>query len=77
MPEPTWPWEAVTTDEEERIRARNAPVFYMAHYAAAGLMLYVAFREASPLWSPVFVALAIFLVIPRSVFSTLWKRLHG
>ncbi len=59
------------------MRARNAPVFYIACCAGAGLMLYVAFREASPLWSPMFVALAIFLVIPRGAFSTLWKRLRG
>ena len=51
MPEPIWPWEAVTTDEKKRTRARHAPAFYIACCVGAGLLLYVAFREASPLWS--------------------------
>lgn len=59
------------------MRVRDAPVFYIRCCALAGLMLYLAFREASPLLSLVLVAVAIFLVIPRGAFSTLWKRLRG
>ena len=41
-------------------------------------MVFVSFREGSPLWaSSLLVAVAIFLVIPKGVLSTLWKRLRG
>ena len=66
------------TDEKERTPARGAPMFYIALCAGAALMVFAAFREGSPLWaSSMLIALAIFLVIPKGVVATLWKRLRG